>query len=164
MDSDRESLLEYLGWSRSPGLLGSLYFQASDLGNLPIIVSYPILCSLCIYISYGRIRYCLIVYTVPCLGDHLCSGTQCGFYTDPSESFSLWWQQKVLDRAIDEVSGALSMHAAPLAIQIFVVHAGVTVLLGFCNLPRSWTGMVGASLPGFTIAPCVDSMLSYRID
>jgi hypothetical protein len=28
------------------------------------------------------------------------------------------WQWKVLDIAIDEVSGALSMHTAPLAIQI----------------------------------------------
>jgi hypothetical protein len=28
------------------------------------------------------------------------------------------WQQKVLNIAIDEVSGALSMHAAPQAIQI----------------------------------------------
>jgi hypothetical protein len=42
MDSDRESLLEYLGSSRSPDLPGSLYFHASDLCNLPIIVSYPI--------------------------------------------------------------------------------------------------------------------------
>jgi hypothetical protein len=42
MDSDRESLLEYLGSSKSPGLLGSLCFHASDLGNLPIIVNYPI--------------------------------------------------------------------------------------------------------------------------
>jgi hypothetical protein len=42
MDSDRESLLEYLGRSRSPDLSGSLCFHASDLGNLPIIVSYLI--------------------------------------------------------------------------------------------------------------------------
>jgi hypothetical protein len=42
MDSDRESLLEYLGSGRSPDLSGSLYFHASDLVNLPIIVSYPI--------------------------------------------------------------------------------------------------------------------------
>jgi hypothetical protein len=43
------------------------------------------------------------------------------------------------------------MHAAPLAIRIVVVCAGVTVLLGLHNPPRSWTGMVGTSLPGFTI-------------
>jgi hypothetical protein len=42
MDSDRESLLEYLGSGRSPGLSGSLNFHAPDLGNLPIIVRYPI--------------------------------------------------------------------------------------------------------------------------
>jgi uncharacterized membrane protein len=42
MDFNRETLLEYLGLSRSPGLSGTLYFHASDLGNLPIIVSYPI--------------------------------------------------------------------------------------------------------------------------
>jgi hypothetical protein len=50
----------------------------------------------------------------------------------------------------------------PLAIRIIVVPAGVTDLLGLHNLPRSWTGTVGPSLPGFTIAPCVDSLLCYR--
>jgi hypothetical protein len=70
----------------------------------------------------------------------------------------------VLDIAINEVSGALSMHVAPLAIRIVVVPAGVTVLLWLCNPPLSWTGSVGPSLPDFTIAPCVDSLLCYRID
>jgi hypothetical protein len=67
-------------------------------------------------------------------------------------------QQKVLDRAINNVSGPLSMHVAPLAIQIVVVPAGVIVLLGHCNPPCIWTGMVVPSLPDFTIAlvwiPC----------
>jgi hypothetical protein len=45
--------------------------------------------------------------------------------------------QKVLDIVIDEVSGALSMHAAPRAIWTVVAPAGVTVLLGLCNPPRS---------------------------
>jgi hypothetical protein len=70
----------------------------------------------------------------------------------------------VLDIAIDEVSGALSMHTVPSAIWIVVIPAGVRVLLGLHNPPRSWTGMVGPSLPGFTIVPCVDSLLCYRID
>jgi hypothetical protein len=56
------------------------------------------------------------------------------------------------------------MHAAPPAIQIIVVLTGVTVLLGLRNPPHSWTSTVGPSLPGFTIAPCVDSLLCYRID
>jgi hypothetical protein len=55
------------------------------------------------------------------------------------------------------------MHVAPLAIWIIVVPTGVTVLLGLHNPPRSWTGTVGPSLPGFTIAPYVDSLLCYRI-
>jgi hypothetical protein len=54
------------------------------------------------------------------------------------------------------------MHAAPPAIWIVVVPTGVTVLLGHYNPPRSYTGMVAPSLPDFTIAPCVDSMLCYR--
>jgi hypothetical protein len=54
------------------------------------------------------------------------------------------------------------MHVVPSAIQIVVVPIGVTVLLGLRNPPRSWTGTVGSSLPGFTIAPCVDSLLWYR--
>jgi hypothetical protein len=72
------------------------------------------------------------------------------------------WQRKVLDIAIDEVSGALSMHVVPLAIQTIMVPTGVTVLLGLRNPPRSWISTVGPSLPNFTIAPCVDSLLCYR--
>jgi hypothetical protein len=53
------------------------------------------------------------------------------------------------------------MHAAPSAIQIVVVPVGVTILLWLCNPPCSWTGMVGPSLP---IAPCVESLLCYKID
>jgi hypothetical protein len=54
------------------------------------------------------------------------------------------------------------MHVAAPAIQIVVVPAGVTVLLGLHNPPCGWTGTVGPSLPDFTIAPCVDSLLCYR--
>jgi hypothetical protein len=35
-------------------------------------------------------------------------------------------------------------------------------MFGVRNPPHSWTGMVGPSLLGFTIAPCVDSLLCYR--
>jgi hypothetical protein len=52
------------------------------------------------------------------------------------------------------------MHVAPPAIRIIVVLIGVTDLLGLRNPPRRWTSMVGLSLPGFTIAPCVDSLCS----
>jgi hypothetical protein len=55
----------------------------------------------------------------------------------PSEAFSLRRQWKVLDLAIDEVLGALSMHAAPPTIRIVVVPVGVTVLLGLRNPPHS---------------------------
>jgi hypothetical protein len=55
------------------------------------------------------------------------------------------------------------MHVAPPAIRIVVVSAGVTVLLRLYNPPHNWTGIVGPSLPGFTIAPCVDSLLCYRL-
>jgi hypothetical protein len=56
------------------------------------------------------------------------------------------------------------LHAVPPAIRIIMVPAGVTILLGFRNPPCSWTGMMDPSLPDFTIAPCVDSLLCYRID
>jgi hypothetical protein len=56
------------------------------------------------------------------------------------------------------------MHTAPLALRIVVLPVGVIVLLGPHNPPHSWTGMVGPSLPGFTIAPCVDSLLCNRIE
>jgi hypothetical protein len=55
------------------------------------------------------------------------------------------------------------MHMAPLDIRIVVVPIGVTVLLDFHNPQRGWTGIVGPSLPGFTIASFVDSLLCYRI-
>jgi hypothetical protein len=72
-------------------------------------------------------------------------------------------KRKILDSAVDEVSEALSMHVVPLTIQIVVVPAGVTVLLGLHNPPHSWTSMVGLSLPSFTMTPFVDSMLCYRL-
>jgi hypothetical protein len=39
---------------------------------------------------------------------------------------------------------------------------GVIVLLGLHNTPHNWISTVGPSLPGFTTAPCVDSLLCYR--
>jgi hypothetical protein len=55
------------------------------------------------------------------------------------------------------------MHVAPPAIRIIVVPAAVTVLLALHNPPCSWIGTVGPSVTGFTIAPCVDSLLCYRL-
>jgi hypothetical protein len=54
------------------------------------------------------------------------------------------------------------MHVVPPAIRTVVVPTGVTILLGLHNPPHSWTGTVGPSLPDFTIASCVDSLLCYR--
>jgi hypothetical protein len=42
-----------------------------------------------------------------------------------------------------------------------VVPIGVTVLLGVCNPPRSWTGTWAPLLSRCTIAHCVDSLLCY---
>jgi hypothetical protein len=53
------------------------------------------------------------------------------------------------------------MHVAPPTIWIVVVPVVVAVMLGLYNPPRSWTGTVGPSLPGLTIAPSVDSLLYY---
>jgi hypothetical protein len=91
------------------------------------------------------------------------SETQCGdYYLIPRRLTSLiGW--KILDNAVDEVVEALSMHVVPPAIRIVVVSTGVTVLLGLRNPPHSWTGTVRPSIPSFTIAPCVDSLLCYRI-
>jgi hypothetical protein len=55
------------------------------------------------------------------------------------------------------------MHVVPAAMKIVVVPVGVTVMLGLHNPPCSWTGMVGPSLPSFTIAPWVDPLLCYRL-
>jgi hypothetical protein len=55
------------------------------------------------------------------------------------------------------------MHVALPTIRIVMVPIGVTVLLGLYNPPRSWIDRVGPSLPGLTIAPCVDSLLCYRL-
>jgi hypothetical protein len=54
-------------------------------------------------------------------------------------------------------------HMASPAIQIVVVPTGVIVLLGLSNPTHSWTSTVGPSLPSLTIAPCVDSLLCYRL-
>jgi hypothetical protein len=55
------------------------------------------------------------------------------------------------------------MHVVPPAIRIIEVPVGVIILLGVRNPPRSWTGTVDPSLPGFSIDPCVDFLLCYRI-
>jgi hypothetical protein len=57
---------------------------------------------------------------------------------------------KGLDAA-NEVTGGAGVPSTKMA--------GVTVLLGLHNPPRSWTSTVGPFLPGFTIAHCVDSLL-----
>jgi hypothetical protein len=54
------------------------------------------------------------------------------------------------------------MQVVPPAIQTVVVPVGVIILLGLHNPPHSWTGVVGPSLPDFTIVPYVDSLLCYR--
>jgi hypothetical protein len=51
-------------------------------------------------------------------------------------------QWKVLHIVIDEVSGALSMPYG-----LFVVPAGMTVMLGLHNPPCSWTGTVVPPYP-----------------
>jgi hypothetical protein len=71
-------------------------------------------------------------------------------------------RRKILYSAVVVVSEPLSMHVVPPAIRAVVVPAGVTDMLGLPNPPRSWTGTVSPSLPDFTIAPCVDSLLCYR--
>jgi hypothetical protein len=89
------------------------------------------------------------------------NGTQCG----DSHSIPRWLtaliRRMILDSAVDEVSEALSMHVVAPAIQIVVVPTGVRVLLWLRNPPCSWTSTVVPSLPGFTIAPWVDSLLCY---
>jgi hypothetical protein len=55
------------------------------------------------------------------------------------------------------------MHMVPPAIPIVVIPTRVTVMLGLHNPPRNWTDTVCPSLPGFTITPCVDSLLCYRL-
>jgi hypothetical protein len=91
------------------------------------------------------------------------SGTWCGDYYLIPRRLTTLIGRKILDNAVDMVSEVLSMHVARPTIQIIVVPTGVIVLLGLHNQPHSWTDMVGPSLPGFTIAPCVDSLLCYRI-
>jgi hypothetical protein len=141
-------------------------FHASNLDNLPIIVSCPIT-SLMLFVHlhivwYNWILSCYIYGPV--------SGRS-SMQWDP-----LWWLCKSLGGHFPMTAGegprhshrwelgALSMHVAPSAMRIVVVPAGVTVPLGLHNPPRSWFGTMGPSLPGFTIAPHVDSLFCYRID
>jgi hypothetical protein len=53
------------------------------------------------------------------------------------------------------------MHMAPPAVRIIVVSAGVTVLLGLCNPPHSWTGTVGPSLPVIPQSEIVETKPPY---
>jgi hypothetical protein len=91
------------------------------------------------------------------------SETQCGDYYLIPQRLTALIRRKILDSAIDIVLEALSMHVAPPAIQTVVIPAGQTILLGLHNPPHSWNDTVGPSLPDFTMAPCVDSLLCYRL-
>jgi hypothetical protein len=91
------------------------------------------------------------------------NGTQCGDYYLIPWRLTTLIRWKILDCAVDMVSEALSMQVVPPTIRIVVVSTKVIVLLGLCNPPHSWTGTVGPTLPGLTIAPCVDSLLCYRL-
>jgi hypothetical protein len=91
------------------------------------------------------------------------SGTRCGNYYLIPRRLTPLIGQKILDNAVNEVSEALSMHVAPPTTRIVVVPTEVTIRLGLHNPPHSWTSTVGPSLPGFTIAPCVDSLLWYKL-
>jgi hypothetical protein len=90
------------------------------------------------------------------------SGTRCGDYYLIPRRITTLVRRKILDSAVNVVSESLSMHVAPPAISTVVALVVVTVLLGLRNPPYSWTSTVGSSLPDFTIAPCVDSLLCYR--
>jgi hypothetical protein len=91
------------------------------------------------------------------------SGTWCGDYYLIPRRLTALIRRKILDSAVDEVSDALSMHVVPPTVWIVVVPTEVTVLLGLHNPPHSWSSTVDPFLPGFTIAPCVDSLLCYRL-
>jgi hypothetical protein len=91
------------------------------------------------------------------------SGTRCGDYYLTPQKLTALIRRRILDSVVNEVSEALSMHVAPPPIRIVVVPTEVTFLLGLHNPPHSWISTVGSSLPGFTIAPCVDSILWYRL-
>jgi hypothetical protein len=91
------------------------------------------------------------------------SGIWCGNYYLIPQRLTALIKRKILDSAINVVSEALSMHVVSPTIQIVVVPAGVIVLLGLCNPPCSWISMVGPSLLGLSIAPCVDYLLCYRL-
>jgi hypothetical protein len=106
----------------------------------------------------------VLSYIRSCVGGSIeYSGTRCGdYYLIPQRlTTSIRW--KILGSAVNVVSEVLSMHVAHPARRIVLVPAGVTVQLGLCNPPCSWTDMVGPSLPGLTIAPCVDFLLCYRL-
>jgi hypothetical protein len=71
------------------------------------------------------------------LGSIKYSETQCGEYYLIPRSLTALIGQNILDSAVDVVSEALSLHVVPPAIWIVVVAAGVTVMLGLHNPPRS---------------------------
>jgi hypothetical protein len=82
-----------------------------------------LLCYLCIYISYSRVRFCLLIYAVPCLRTIDSSGTQCGDYYSMHRRLTTLIKWKVLDFTADEVSEVLSMLEALLAIQNVVWYS-----------------------------------------
>jgi hypothetical protein len=146
------------------GLLGypRHYLRVRDL---PIIVSHSFASLMLFVFTYHIIELVFVVsYIWSCVwGSIEYSWTWCGDYNLISRRLTALIRQKILDSAVDVVSEALFMHVAPPAIRIVAVPAGMTVLLGLCSPPHSWSGTVGPSLPSLTIAPFVDFLLWYRL-
>jgi hypothetical protein len=100
---------------------GSLCFHVSDLGNLPIIVSYPITSHVICAFTYRMVESDIVLLYIRSrvLGIMYVVGPSVVIVQTPQRPFPCdIRQQKVLDIAIDEVSAVLSMHVAPPSIQI----------------------------------------------
>jgi hypothetical protein len=139
VNSDREPTLESL-WCIGvlacrdyPTTLHQSEWFANDSKSF-IHCSY-IICTF----TYRIVELVFVLsYIRPCVwGAIEYSGTRCGnYYLNPRRLNTLI-EQKILDSAVDDVLDALYMHVAPPAIQIVVVPAGVTVMLGLHNPPCS---------------------------
>jgi hypothetical protein len=82
------------------------------------------------------------MFALSYIWSHVCrsieySGTRCGDYHSIPRRLTALIGWKILDSAVNEVSGTLSMHVVPPAIRIVVVPTGVTVLLRLYNPPCS---------------------------
>jgi hypothetical protein len=145
-----DSWVPLVYWDSGLSVYPRHYLVVDDLS---IIVSYPIT-SLMLFVHLHIVWYNQIL--------------SCLIYDPVSGESSMQWDQvwrlcRPLEGHFPVTAGEGPRHSHRWGIEGIIYACGAPGHTDCCGT-HSWTCMVGPSILGFTRAPCVDSLLCYRID